>query len=222
MRKPLTEMDDWTVSDEDKDIRGWEVRASDGRILGKVRELIADTDTQHVESIVLDNGTEIAVSSLEIGDREVHVLAGADRDGSRAANGKPERGSQEIRIPIVEERIKVGKREVTRDAVRVHTSVTEKPVEEGVTLRKTEVHVDRHPVDRPASEADLKNAGKQFEFTSTNEVPVVEKTARVVGEVVISKDVTQKEETIRGTVRKTEVKVDELNDGGKRSSDRHP
>ncbi|PCO26291.1 DUF2382 domain-containing protein, partial [Morganella morganii] len=38
---------------------------------------------------------------------------------------------------------------------RVYQRIRETPVSESVTLREEHVRVERHPVDQPASEADL-------------------------------------------------------------------
>ena len=45
------------------------------------------------------------------------------------------------------------------------------------------------------------------EVRETEEVPVVEKTARVVEEVTVRKKETERTETVRDTVRRDEVKV---------------
>jgi uncharacterized protein (TIGR02271 family) len=115
------------------------------------------------------------------------------------------------RIPIVEESLKVGKREVGRGGVRVYARVTEQPVAEQVRLREEHVHVERRPVDRPANPEDLR-AFKDgtIEMRETAEEAVVQKEARVTGEVVVRKDVTEKTETVRDTVRRTDVKVDRV------------
>ena len=115
-------------------------------------------------------------------------------------------------IPVIEEELEVGKREVQSGGVRVYTHVTQTPVEENVTLREEHVTVDRHAVDRPVSTADV-NAlqDKSFELRETSEVPVVSKEARVVEEVVVGKEATQRTETITDTVRRTDVQVEELN-----------
>jgi len=122
-------------------------------------------------------------------------------------------GTNEVAIPVVEEELAVGKREVTRGGARIHTYVTERPVEENVTLREEHVNVERRPVDRVASETDL-NAFKEgtFEVTERAEEAVVAKTARVVEEVVVNKEATERTETIHDTVRRTDVDIDELND----------
>jgi stress response protein YsnF len=51
-----------------------------------------------------------------------------------------------------------------------------------------------------------------IELTERSEVPVVNKQASVVAEVKLSKDVTERNETVRHTVRRTEVDIDELKD----------
>jgi uncharacterized protein (TIGR02271 family) len=117
-------------------------------------------------------------------------------------------GQEEIAIPVVEEDISIGKREVERGHVRIFSRVTEQPVEESVRLREEKVTIDRRPVDRPATDADFAAAGKEvIEMTETAEEPVVSKRARVVEEVVVHKDVTERTETVRGTERRTDVDV---------------
>lgn len=124
----------------------------------------------------------------------------ADETGSRA------------KVPVVEERIEVGKREVRGGGVRVYTHVTERPVSEDVTLRQEKVNVERRPVDRPVTDADLRNLNQQqtIEVTETREVPVVNKQARVVEEVVVNKEVEQHKHTVRDTVKHTDVRVEQL------------
>ena len=120
--------------------------------------------------------------------------------------------NDETSIPIIEEQLNVGKKEVERGGIRITTRVVENPVEKNINLREEHVTVERHPVDRPATERDFKNAENQdIEVTEHAEVPVVNKEARVVEEVRLKKDVTEHEEKVNDTVRKTEVDVDELN-----------
>jgi len=115
-------------------------------------------------------------------------------------------------VPIVEEQLKVGKRAVQAGGVRLYSRVVERPVEENVTLRQERVTVERHPVDRPATSADVAAAFKDkvVEATATREEAVVSKEARVVEEVGVRKDVQQQTQKVRDTVRKTEVQVEQL------------
>jgi len=119
------------------------------------------------------------------------------------------------RIPVVEEELKVGKRMVQRGGVRIFTRVRETPVNEQVQLREEHVRVERHAVDQPASEADLA-AFKEgsMELREMGEEAVVSKSARVVEEVVVGKEVTEQTKDINDTVRRTDVDVEQLGASG--------
>ncbi len=114
-------------------------------------------------------------------------------------------------LPIIQEELRVGKRQVGRGGVRVHTRTTENPVEKPVDLREEHVNVERRPANRPASDADLQAFQEgSFEVHETAEEPVVDKQAHVVEEVVVDKDVQQRQEVIRDTERRTDVDVERL------------
>ena len=135
---------------------------------------------------------------------------GAPVRSSAAAPGVREEGhSQEEIIPVVEEEMNVGKRQVAEQTVHVYAHVVEEPVEREILLRQEHVNVERHPVDRPATEQDLREFKEgTIEMSETAEEPVVSKEARVVEEVVVSKDTTQENRAVRDTLRKTEVDVE--------------
>ena len=114
-------------------------------------------------------------------------------------------------IPIIEENLQVGKREVETGGVRVRSRIVERPVEEHLRLREEHVSIQRNPVNRPLSDADLSNFKEgTIEMTEHAEVPVVNKEARVVEEVTLGKEVTERDEVVSDTVRKTEVDIDNL------------
>jgi stress response protein YsnF len=114
-------------------------------------------------------------------------------------------------IPIIEENLDISKREVETGGTRVTSTIVEKPVEETVNLREEHVHIERTPVDRPVTGSDFDTFKEgQIELTEHAEVPVVSKEARVVEEVNITKDVDEREETIRDTVRSTEVEAERI------------
>ncbi|KUG08329.1 YsnF/AvaK domain-containing protein [Solirubrum puertoriconensis] len=115
-------------------------------------------------------------------------------------------------IPIIEENLQVGKREVETGAMRLRSRIVERPVEEHLRLRQEHAWIERNPVNRPASEADIQNFKEgEMEITERAEVPIVNKEARVVEEVRLGKEVEEREETIRDTVRRTDVDVERLN-----------
>ena len=118
--------------------------------------------------------------------------------------------ADEARLAVAEERLTVGKRQVSRGGMRVRRVVTELPVEEQVTLRDETVRVDRRPVDRAVSGTDDLFSEQTFEFTETDEEAVVTKEARVVEEVVVGKTVEERTETVRDTVRRSDVQIEEI------------
>jgi uncharacterized protein (TIGR02271 family) len=114
-------------------------------------------------------------------------------------------------IPVVQEELKVGKREVQRGGVRVFSRVVETPVNESVNLREEHVSVERRPVDQPISSADSTAFKEQsIELREKAEEAVVQKSARVVEEVVVGKEASQRQQNIKDTVRHTEVQVESL------------
>ena len=127
---------------------------------------------------------------------------------------------QEERIPIVEEELQVGKREVNRGGVAVHSHVVEQPVHEQVALREEHVSVERRPVNETlrAGQVDSEDLLRErtIEMTETAEEAVVAKEARVRDELVVRKTAEEHSETINDTVRRTEVDVEE---GVQRSRD---
>ena len=130
-------------------------------------------------------------------------MYGGSKDTETVANGTA--------IPIIEESLVVGKRDVDRGGVRVYSHVVEKPVSADVTLHDEFINVERRFVDRPATAADFTaGSGKTIELNATGEEAVVGKTARVVEEVLVGKESSQHTEKINDSVRKTEVEVEEV------------
>jgi uncharacterized protein (TIGR02271 family) len=127
-------------------------------------------------------------------------------------NQQTDRTVAEETIPIVEEELRVGKREVERGGARVRSYVTETPVSEQVNLREEHVSVERRPVDREVSQSELQGdmmQDREISMTETAEEAVVGKEARVREELVVRKTAEERTETVEDNVRRTEVEVDE-------------
>lgn len=120
-------------------------------------------------------------------------------------------------LKVVEETMKVGTRTVQKGNVRVHRRVVETPVEEQVSLRDERASIERVKVDRPATESDLQSAfqDKSIDIQETSQEAVVSKAARVVEEIKVGKRATERTDTVRETLRHTEVDVDKGNDMSK-------
>ena len=171
--------------DDDSDRSEYENALAQGNCLLKVD--VDEDETSTVEDI-LNRHSPLNVHA----DAESSTRAG---DATRA-------------IPVVEEELQVGKRQVLRGGIRVYSHLVEEPVEEDVQLREEHVRVERRPVNRSASAADLR-AGQEevIEVQEFAEEPIVAKQARVVEEVRVGKDISERTETIRDTLRHTEVDV---------------
>ena len=180
----------------------------------------AASDAEAILTVQVDSD-ERARLAQEIMDR--HDAIDVDERGSQYNTGQNFAGTTgtattgrtdtdaKARIPVVEEKLNVGKQRVERGGARIRSRVIERPVEENVRLREEHVVINRRPVDREVTDADLQNFRPgEMEITEHAEVPVVGKQARVVEEVEVGKNVTEREETIRDTVRKTDVDVEQI------------
>lgn len=184
--------------------------------------LTVDVDEDHVddavrvleeaETVDIDDRSQQWRSSGWAGSPAVGAMSAGYTDKNRpdtasaTATGAVGNRDEEV-IPVVEEQLVVGKREVDRGGVRVRSYVTETPVHEQIRLRNERVNVERRPVDREVSETDAFRE-RTIDMTATGEEAVVGKTAHVVEEVVVSKTADERVEQIDDTVRRTDVEVD--------------
>ncbi|SNR48388.1 DUF2382 domain-containing protein [Paracoccus sediminis] len=121
--------------------------------------------------------------------------------------------SNDETIPVIEERLRVGKRDTSHGRVRVRAYTVEEPVNESVTLRDERVEIERRPVDRTLTDADTAFRDQTIEAEEYREEAVVSKEARVVEEIGIRKTSDTREETISDTVRRTEVEIEDDRSG---------
>jgi stress response protein YsnF len=149
------------------------------------------------------------------GSIDLHEREQQWRSEGWSGNRESERGNvvEEERIPVVEEQLRVGKREEQRGGAHVRSYVEERPVTEQVNLREEHVNVERRPVDEPISPSALDRDGlleeREIEMRETAERPVIGKEARVKEEVVVQKTAEERTEQVGDTVRNTKVEVDE-------------
>lgn len=178
---------------------------------------IPDRDLEHLHDGLRDGGTILAVSALSEHEAVVERIFGEhkakkiDEVGPTDNTGvTPVAATGETVIPIVEEELQVGKRTVDQGGVRVYRRVVEMPVETSIDLREERVVIERNPVDRVATAADLAGGDRVIELIETAEEAVVGKSAHVVEEVIVGKQVGEHTERITDTVRHTVVETEEL------------
>ena len=140
------------------------------------------------------------MTSARTGDLDTPMEYGA-QTGQRKIH------SDDETIPVVEERIRIGKRETGHGRVRVRAYTVEEPVNESVELRDERVEIERRAVDRPAV-ADRDYLDRTLEAEEYREEAVVQKEARVVEEIGLRKTSDTHTETVSDTVRRTEVEIE--------------
>lgn len=149
---------------------------------------------------------------------EAFASSSYDRTSGSARSSTIEADNEEV-IPVVEEELRVGKRDVNNGRVRVRSYVTETPVSESVSLRDENVEVTRRSVDRPVTGAENAFVDRTIEAEEHREEAVVSKDARVVEEIELRKTAEKREETISDSVRKTEVEVEDDRTGSLHKDD---
>ena len=180
----------WGIPEET--VERYEQGIKEGGILMAVKPR-SDEDAQHFTSRWQDHTPATANAAMP------------STAGTTARTGSTESGT----IPVIEEQLEIGKRQVETGTVHVTSHIVETPVNESVTLREEHADIQRRPVDRPATEADL-DAFKEetIEVRQMAEKAVVNKTAHVVEEVVVGKTATTNTQQISDTVRKTVVDIE--------------
>lgn len=185
-----------------------------------VEILQGDEDELVAEMVERGFGEDDARGYAEAVSRGKTVVA-ARADGAQADKAAAiieryesahEEGGEETSVAEVEEKLAVGKSKMASGGVRATTNVSERPVEETVSLREEQVEVERRPAGRKLKpeEAEAAFQEKTVEMLGTSEELEVSKEARVVGEVSLGKRVEEREETVRDKVRRTEVEVEKI------------
>jgi stress response protein YsnF len=155
----------------------------------RIHEVVSVLEAHH--PIEIEENTEEAGAAVPAGGVRGVGDAGSDRSSASSA--------EEV-IPLAEENIEIGKRTVDRGATRVRRYVVERPVEREVTLHGERVTIERR---RPLEASAPGHAFEErtVEVRETEEVPVVEKSARVVEEVAVRKEATKTEKPARSPPR---------------------
>ena len=217
-RKPLSQLDDWELLNEDQNLRGRTLLDPTGDPIGMIADMVVDTDTEQVDAIVLADGTEHLVRNIQFFGGQPVLVGGrpgprpARSDGSSAAPRAAGAGFQEADeaggvIPLREEELDVRKEEVEAGRLAVHKQVVahrktlEVPVlREEVILERR--RVDPRPSDRPIDEAQSIGLRLHQEEVSVEKVPVV------IEEVIVAKRAVPETGRVTETVRREELAVD--------------
>jgi uncharacterized protein (TIGR02271 family) len=132
------------------------------------------------------------------------ALAGATSDVAldRAHN-------ERIVVPVTEERLVVGTRQMQIGEAQVTKRVVEEQVMVPVIVRREEVEIIRRAPGESREEIDDPSIVEIIRIPLRGEEPVITTQAVVTSEVVINRIVRAEEQQVTGTVRSTDVSVEE-------------
>lgn len=128
-------------------------------------------------------------------------------------SGTTATGDSQRTVQLREEELQARKRPVETGSVQLGKDVVEEQRSMDVPVTREEVFVERHPVDRQASDRPISDSD-----TETVRVPVreerveVEKQPVVYEEVGVGKRVTQETRQVSDTVRREELRVENEGD----------
>ena len=113
-------------------------------------------------------------------------------------------------LEVIEEELAVGKESVERGRMRIYNVMSERDVTHDVKLKDETIRVQRRPVNRSvAIDPDLFKE-RSYEMVEVDEIAKVRKTARVIEEVSLGKEVAEKVHTIKETLRRQDVQIEEV------------
>jgi hypothetical protein len=139
--------------------------------------------------------------------------SGAPSQATGPAGSSPAVVAEE-RIPLVEEELQIGTREVVRGGAKVRTRVEQVPVAQEIELMNEFLRVGTRPALRPVSEHELEHGGllrdRVIEIAQVREEAVVSKEVVVREEVVVTRTTERRVEQIHETVRRTVVETEDL------------
>ena len=191
--------------DNSPEARNYTEAASDADAIVTI-QTDSDERARQIAAILDRNG------AFDVDERATQYQASHAQTGGSAVTENRTETTGDMTIPIVEEELQVGKSTVEQGGVRIRSRVIEKPVQETLRLREEHVVVNRRPVNRAVTDTDLNTFTEgEIEITERAEQAVVSKQARVVEEIEVGKQVSEREQVISDTVRRTDVDVEQIN-----------
>lgn len=194
-------------------------QVKDAPSFGGNDELSPEDENQIYSYYGLDRSTAPSPTGLPSGettDTTDYTGQSSGYTGTGTTDGETLTDEGEINVPVSEEELQVGKRQVDAGTVRLRKVVRTEHQEVPVELRREDVEIERVP----ASEAtDVPNSAfqeREIEVPVSREEAVVGKEAHVTGQVRVQKNVDTETQTVGDDVRREDVQVDDssIDDGG--------
>ncbi|WP_194851706.1 YlmC/YmxH family sporulation protein [Nonlabens antarcticus] len=123
----LEELSDYKVANDDKDVRGWDVKDTDNRVIGKVANLLVNKNTERV--VYLD--VEMDKSIIEAGYKPYNAKA---KDGVHDFIN--EDGENHVIIPIGMADLNLDNEIVSTNKINHDTFARTKRMKKGTPIRR--------------------------------------------------------------------------------------
>jgi len=189
----------------------YEGEAKAGKTLVTVRALERYDDAQR---ILRDHG------AYDIESRDAMATTAGLETSTMAATRPPqtsrnlERRDDETggTMQLREEELVARKEQVETGEVRIGKAVTTEERTLDVPVTREEVTIERHPVDRRPSDRPIEEASETITVPVKEEQALLEKRAVVYEEVGVAKHEVQDTQSVSGTVRREEARIDRTDD----------
>lgn len=194
----------------------WDVYASDGAHIGTVSEVGEDYILVQ-KGLIFVHDLFIPISAIERIEADAIYLQVSKNDADTRGWDQPpasyehhadlDRGTD--RIAVHEEELEARKTVRQAGEVRIRKDVVKEERQIDVPVTREEVKVSRHPVDRPATDAEatFQESGDTIRIPVMEEDVEVTKRPRVKEEIEISKVARQASKRVADTVRREEVEI---------------
>lgn len=219
------------TSPKEQIVPGVGVEATDG-YLGQVKQVIIDPETNQLRAIIVQDdavsatvsATEqlmLPVSLIETGSKtkgglvrllvtraeaQIHQQAG---EIPMSINPGQAGNTNELHLPLVEERLEVGKRQINLGEVRLHKTVEQFEETTPVHLTHDDIEVQRVPV-KPGEQKSMEthNEGEWLVIPVLREVAVVKKEVVVIEEIRIRKRQITEEQEVTEQLRREHIEIE--------------
>src|SRR5262245_24524147 len=189
--------------------------------LEHMREWVPEPDVNTFLEGVRQNGTLITANVADsAATRAAEIMSGFNMVNIKNRAAELQRKDKSLTLldpakndnvlEVIEEDLIVGKEQIERGRMRMYTVQSAREVAQDIALRDETLKVQRRPVNRAVTINPDLFKERSFEMVEMDEIAKVGKTARVVEEVSLGKEVADKIETIKQTLRRQDVQVEEI------------
>ncbi len=200
---------------------GGDIEQHEAEVYGKAMEAggailtlrVAEEDVPKAMGILNQhNMVDVQKRAVELGLLEEHETVPVAPAVAAAIPAKPLTGvmSKDQVRRLADEQLEVGKRLVEQGTTRIRRFVTERPVEESVTLLEEDAEVIRRAITDPSYVRDIDWSDQTIEVMETAEEAVVSKSSKVSEEIVVGKTGSDHVETVHDTVHRQQGEVERV------------